>query len=81
MAQWKKLSARINGYNTREKTRAKREGSPVPGIDLFDVSNDQDIDIAEELVKAGCAVFKKEELRFASSRTTSMSNLSVASSS
>lgn len=79
VAQWKKLSGRINGYSVREKTRAKREGSPVPGIDLYDVSNDQDHDIAEELVKAGCAVYKKEELR--SSRTTSISNLSVASSS
>lgn len=31
VAQWKKLSARINGYAVKEKTRAKREGSPVPG--------------------------------------------------
>lgn len=80
VAQWKKLSARINGYTTREKTRAKREGSPVPGVDLFDVSSDQDVDIAEELVKSGCAVFKKDDLR-STSRTTSISNLSVASSS
>lgn len=31
VAQWKKLSARINHYAVKEKTRAKREGSPVPG--------------------------------------------------
>lgn len=79
VAQWKKLSARINGYAVKEKTRAKREGSPVPGIDLYDVSNDQDIDIAEELVKGGFAVFKRSDLR-SSSRTTSTSNISVASS-
>lgn len=70
VAQWKRLSARLNGCCTREKTRAKREGSPVPGVDLFDVNNDQDIDIAEELVKHGYATFKKEELR-SSSRATS----------
>lgn len=49
------------------------------GIDLYDVSNDQDIDIAEELVKGGFAVFKRSDLR-SSSRTTSTSNISVASS-
>ncbi|KRT79064.1 K Homology domain containing protein [Oryctes borbonicus] len=80
VAQWKKLSAKINGYTEREKTRAKREGSPVPGVDLFDVTNERDLDIAEELVKHGFAVFKKEnELRLSTSRTTSTSNISVES--
>ncbi|KAJ8972424.1 hypothetical protein NQ317_012442 [Molorchus minor] len=59
VAQWQKLSAKLNGYSVREKTRAKREGSPVPGVDLFEISNEQDLDVAEELVKAGLAVFKK----------------------
>ncbi|XP_050298651.1 tudor and KH domain-containing protein homolog [Anthonomus grandis grandis] len=81
VAQWKKLSARINGYAVKEKTRARREGSPVPGIDLYNVSNNEDIDIAEELVKEGHAVFKRGcELR-SNSRTTSTSNLSVRSGS
>lgn len=81
VAQWKKLSAKINGYSIREKTRAKREGSPVPGVDLFDVNNENDIDIAQELVNHGFAVFKKDvDFKF-SSRTTSNSNISVASSS
>lgn len=80
MAQWKKLSAKISGYTEREKTRAKREGSPVPGVDLFDVCNEHDLDIAGELVKHGYAVFKKEnEVRLSSSRTTSTSNMSVES--
>lgn len=60
VAQWKKLSAKMNGYCIREKVRATREGSPVPGVDLYDVNNDRDIDIAEELVNHGYAVFKKE---------------------
>lgn len=81
VAQWKKLSAKINGYQIREKTRAKREGSPVPGVDLFDVNNEKDVDIAEELVKNGLAVFKKNSDAVLSSRATSISNLSVASSS
>lgn len=72
------MSAKINGYAVREKTRAKREGSPVPGVDLFDVDNDKDVDIAQELVKHGYAVYKKDELR-SSSRATSVSNNSVDS--
>ncbi|XP_060522756.1 tudor and KH domain-containing protein homolog isoform X2 [Cylas formicarius] len=80
VAQWKKLSARINGYSVKEKMRAKREGSPIPGVDLFNVSDNQDVDIAEELVKAGHAVFKKGSDLRSASRTTSTSNISVASS-
>lgn len=81
VAQWRKLSAKVNGYSVREKTRAKREGSPVPGVDLFEINNDRDIDVAEELVKAGLAVFKKDADLRTNSRTTSTSNLSTASSS
>ncbi|XP_056643131.1 tudor and KH domain-containing protein homolog [Diorhabda sublineata] len=80
VAQWKKLSAKMNGYSVREKTRAKREGSPVPGVDLYGIE-EHDIDIAEELVKSGLAVFKKDANLLSSSRTTSNSNISVASSS
>ncbi|CAG9812570.1 unnamed protein product [Phaedon cochleariae] len=78
VAQWKKLSAKMNGYSVREKTRAKREGSPVPGVDLYEI-DEHDIDVAEELVKSGLAVFKKEALLAGGSRATSTSNLSVAS--
>ncbi|XP_044272640.1 tudor and KH domain-containing protein homolog [Tribolium madens] len=81
VAQWKKLSAKINGYCVREKTRAKREGSPVPGVDLFDVNGEKDVDIAQELVNHGFAVFKRDADLRPSSRATSVSNISVASSS
>lgn len=98
VAQWKKVSARINGYTVKEKVRAKREGSPVPGkpwlipifhqncipyipgVDLYDVTNNGDIDVAEELVKAGFAVFKKGSDLRSNSRNTSTSNVSEASS-
>lgn len=59
VAQWKKLLAKINCYWNREKMRAKRESSPVPGIDLYDFSNDKDVDVAQELVNHGYAVFKE----------------------
>lgn len=59
VAQWKKLLAKINCYWNREKLTAKRESSPVPGIDLYDFNNDKDVDIAKELVDHGYAVFKK----------------------
>lgn len=62
VAQWNKLTARVNGYLLRQKVRAKRGNSPVPDVDLYDIKDDQDINVAEEMVKAGHAVFKKEEL-------------------
>lgn len=79
VAQWKKLSARMNGYCVREKTRAKREGSPVPGVDLFCVNNGEDVDIAEELVKNNLAQYKKEPERspMSSSRSSSIVNLAA----
>ncbi|CAG9767375.1 unnamed protein product [Ceutorhynchus assimilis] len=81
VAQWKKLSARINGYMAKEKSRTRREGSPVPGVDLYNVTSHEDIDVAEELVKAGFAVYKRGSDLRSNSRTTSTSNISVASSS
>lgn len=77
VAQWKKLSAKMNGYCVREKTRAKREGSPVPGVELFDVNNEQDVDIAQELVSRGYAVYKRKS-DGAVPRTASTSVSSVA---
>lgn len=77
MAQWKKLSAKMNGYCVREKMRAKREGSPVPGVELFDVNNDQDLDIAQELVNHGYATFKRKS-DVAAPRSASSSVSSVA---
>lgn len=51
VAQWEKLSAKIYGYSAR--STSKKEGSPVPGIDLYDVTNDGDINIGQELIKNG----------------------------
>lgn len=60
LAQWKKLKARVNGYRERDTSpygRAKREGSPIPGVDLYDVNNENDIDIGAEMVNIGYAVY------------------------
>nr|XP_023023386.1 tudor and KH domain-containing protein homolog [Leptinotarsa decemlineata] len=79
VAQWKKLSAKMNGYSVREKTRAKREGSPVPGIDLYEL-DEHDIDIGEELVKIGLAVYKSDAFLSNNANNISDSNISVSSS-
>ncbi|KAL3274310.1 hypothetical protein HHI36_015713 [Cryptolaemus montrouzieri] len=75
VAQWKKLSAKINGYCVREKKRADgREGSPVPGVDLYDCNNEKDINIAEELVNHGFALLKADA-NLKTSRATSASSI------
>lgn len=83
VAQWKKLRARVSGYTERELLRgpgrAKREGSPIPGVDLYDISQENDLDIALELVKNGFAVLddisgSRTKLN---SSTTSISSRSV----
>lgn len=77
LAQWKKLRAHVNGYRERDTSpygRVKREGSPIPGVDLYDVNNSEDIDIGLELVKQGHAVF--EETNGADERSEKSSNIS-----
>lgn len=62
-AQWKKLSAKVSGYTNPTQSRSKRSGSPVPCIDLVDVSEEKDINVAEELVRSGLAIAKPEDLQ------------------
>lgn len=40
VAQWKKLVSRVVTYKERTKgdTSIRREGSPVPGVELYDSS-------------------------------------------
>lgn len=78
LAQWKKLRARVNGYRERDSSpygRAKREGSPIPGVDLYDVNNSEDIDIGLELVRQGHAVLE-EIVNGAEDRSERSSNIS-----
>lgn len=83
VAQWKKLRARVSGYTEREALRgpgrAKREGSPIPGVDLYDISQENDLDIALELVKNGFAVLDDlpDSRTKLDSSTTSISSRSL----
>lgn len=52
VALWKPLTAKIHSYKDRP-TRAKREGSPVPCVDLYDTTGPNELDIAHELVNRG----------------------------
>nr|CAD7460146.1 unnamed protein product [Timema tahoe] len=61
VAKWELMMARVNCYKERSSKRAKRAGSPVPCVELYDTSNKQDINIAEELVKHGFAVWEEEK--------------------
>lgn len=58
VAQWKKLLSRIATYKNKghRGSREGREGSPVPGVELYDTSADGgDVNIALELVNEGYA--------------------------
>lgn len=61
VAQWKKLLSRIATYKNKGHrgagiNREGREGSPVPGVELYDTSADgTDVNIAVELVNEGHA--------------------------
>lgn len=58
VAQWKKLLSRIATYKNKghRGSREGREGSPVPGVELYDTTSDgSDVNIAVELVNEGHA--------------------------
>lgn len=57
-AQWKKLLSRIATYKKKghRGSRENREGSPIPGVELYDATADGgDLNIALELVNEGHA--------------------------
>lgn len=75
VAQWKKLTARVSRYREQDATlqqhRERRESSPVPGIDLYEVNQKKDVDIAAELVKSGHAVYEQSSSDFLSTSSQS----------
>lgn len=56
VAQWKTLSAKIRDYTKKED---RREGSPVPGIDLYDLKNGERVSITEKLVNGNFGYYKR----------------------
>ncbi|XP_048512732.1 tudor and KH domain-containing protein homolog isoform X1 [Athalia rosae] len=90
VAQWKSLTAKVRGYKERSLARggSRREGSPIPCIDLYDKTEHRDINIGKELVAA--AIAEEEESSWSaasstlsltqrSSRESPISKLSVVS--
>nr|CAD7405434.1 unnamed protein product [Timema cristinae] len=44
VAKWELMMARVNCYKERSTKRAKRAGSPVPCVELYDTSNKQHVE-------------------------------------
>ncbi|XP_012288010.1 tudor and KH domain-containing protein homolog isoform X2 [Orussus abietinus] len=73
-AQWKVLIAKVRGYKERllGQGRSRREGSPIPCIELYDKIDDKEINIGKELIHEGFAD-PDEGSRSAASSTMSIS--------
>ncbi|KAK6630440.1 hypothetical protein RUM43_014785 [Polyplax serrata] len=56
VAMWKSLMAKIHTYRDRP-SGLKREGSPIPCVELFDIQGESTVDVAEELVQRGFALW------------------------
>ncbi|CAD7079191.1 unnamed protein product [Hermetia illucens] len=58
VASWKKLISRVVTYKERPKggNHIRREGSPVPGVRLYDTSEGVQINIAHTLAAEGYAI-------------------------
>ncbi|XP_053693797.1 tudor and KH domain-containing protein homolog isoform X2 [Sabethes cyaneus] len=91
VAQWKKLLSRIATYQNKghRGSREGREGSPIPGVELYDTIDGMDVNIALELISEGYAKTSKKfgdlnqsnVLRLdGGSRTTSIERLNDVSS-
>lgn len=57
LADWKILAAEVRGYKERSTTYggSRREGSPIPSLELYDRNDNMNINIGEELIKEGYA--------------------------
>lgn len=58
VANWKKLISKVVTYKERPKPghRSKREGSPIPGVELFDLSEGHEVSINNLLISQGLAL-------------------------
>ncbi|KAK0172744.1 hypothetical protein PV328_006023 [Microctonus aethiopoides] len=77
-AQWKIIIAKVRGYKERSvgQGKCRREGSPIPCVDLFDKNDNQDINIGMQLVIENLAVADEGTCSSASS-TLSLSKNSI----
>ncbi|XP_043467814.1 tudor and KH domain-containing protein homolog [Leptopilina heterotoma] len=72
-AQWKKVFAKVKGYNERAVGcgRSRREGSPIPSIIIYDIIDNKEIDVAKQLISENLAEPDEEILSSAASSTIS----------
>ncbi|KAK6617002.1 hypothetical protein RUM44_005359 [Polyplax serrata] len=69
---WKSLMAKIHTYRDRP-SGLKREGSPIPCVELFDIQGESTVDVAEEL----CYTCQEESSEMVASRGKTQIPLSV----
>ncbi|XP_076164200.1 tudor and KH domain containing protein papi [Ptiloglossa arizonensis] len=77
LAQWKLLIAKVRGYKERAVGfgRSRREGTPIPCVDIFDKNDNRDINVGQELINE-CFAEPEEALSSAASSTLSLSTRS-----
>ncbi|XP_017880177.1 tudor and KH domain-containing protein homolog isoform X2 [Ceratina calcarata] len=77
VAQWRILVAKVRRYKERTVNcrRSRREGSPIPCVDLFDKNEDKEINLGQELINEELAEPEESFLSGASS-TLSLSTRS-----
>ncbi|XP_015126881.1 tudor and KH domain-containing protein homolog [Diachasma alloeum] len=80
-AQWKVLIAKVRGFKERTSGQgtSRREGSPIPCVDLFDRNDNLDLNVGKQLVLENLAV-PIEDSWSAASSTLSLSKPSHDSS-
>ncbi|XP_061394815.1 tudor and KH domain-containing protein homolog [Musca vetustissima] len=79
VARWKKLISRVVTYKDRVKTltgnAAAREGSPIPGVELYDIQEGIEINLGHMMISHGYALPISEDYpRALSPYTASLSN-------
>ncbi|XP_073825382.1 tudor and KH domain containing protein papi [Musca autumnalis] len=79
VARWKKLISRVVTYKDRVKTltgnAAAREGSPIPGVELYDIQEGIEINLGHMMISHGYALPLSEDYpRALSPYTASLSN-------
>ncbi|BFF95592.1 tudor and KH domain-containing protein homolog [Drosophila madeirensis] len=80
VAHWRKLNARVVTYKERPKVSsavnaAAREGTPLPGVELFDPAEGADLNIGDLMITQGFALPLDDEYPVRS-RSSTLSNQS-----
>ncbi|KAH0564415.1 hypothetical protein KQX54_011959 [Cotesia glomerata] len=81
VAQWKVLIAKVRGFKERviSQGTSRREGSPIPCVDLYDKNDKKDIDIGKQLVIENLAVLDDGSWSTASSTASLLKHQDVSS--